>query len=264
MGLDVNSEGVSRMVRFQRLFIKHQLLLFFLLAYLLSWWALFVVRGLLPHGVAIAAIIVIALTAGKLGLREFWKRLINVRAGWLFLLAPVIIVVFKLFDAASNLLAGASYSGFPDAAFVLVAIELLLLGGMWEEPGWSGYALPALQKRFAKSRHGVLIATLTLGLLRGVWHLPLFIVGAIPWYDAFWFTPFIFQPFITWLYNKSGGSVPLVMLFHYLSNLIFGLSPSFTGANKPLYTFLYMTFGGLATLVLLWKTQFKLGRSNTV
>ena len=250
------------MIGIQKLIKKYQLPLFFLLAYPLSWWSLLLVPfpGLLAHGVAIAAVVVISLSVGKLGLREFWNRLINFRAGWLlFLITPVIIVIFKLFDATSNLLAGGTFSGFSQIPFIVIAMELLLLGGLWEEPGWSGYALPTLQKRFAKSKYGVLIATLILGIFRGIWHVPLLIVGAIPWYDAVWFTPFVFQPFITWLYNKSGGSIPVVMFFHYMSNLLFALSPRSAGADEPLYTILYMTFGGLATLVLLWKTQFKLG-----
>jgi len=251
---------MRKMIGFQKLIKKYQLPLFFLLAYLLSWWSLLFVRGMLPHGVALAAVIVIALSAGKPGLRVFWNRLTNFRAGWLlFLAAPVIIIGFKLFDSVSNLLAGATFAGFPHLPFAIIAVELLLLGGLWEEPGWSGYALPALQKRFSKSRHGILIATLILGIFRGIWHLPLLIVGAIPWYDAVWFTPLVFQPFITWIYNKSGGSVPVVMFFHYISNLLFAVSPIFTGADKPLYTILYMTGGGLATLVLVWKTRFKLG-----
>lgn len=248
------------MIGFQKLINKYQLPLFFLLAYPLSWWSLFLVRGMLPQGVALAALIVILLSAGKTGLRGFWNRLIHFRAGWLlFLAALVIIIGFKLFDIASNLLAGATFAGFPRVPFVIIAIELLLLGGLWEELGWSGYALPALQKRFAKSKHGVLIATLIVGIFRGIWHLPLLIVGAIPWYDVVWFTPFVFQPFISWLYNKSGGSVLLVMFFHYMSNLLFAASPSFTGADKSLYIILYMTCGGLATLALVWRTRFKLG-----
>ncbi len=247
------------MIEFQKLIKKYQLPLFFLLAYLLSWWSLLFVRGMLPHGVALAAVIVILLSAGKLGLREFWNRLINFRAGWLFLAAPAIIIGFILFNIVSNLLAGATFAGFRQVPFAIIAVELLLLGGLWEELGWTGYALPTLQKRFSKSKYGILIATLIVGIFRGVWHLPLLMVGAIPWYDAIWFTPFVFQPFITWLYNKSGGRVLVVMFFHYMSNLLFALSPDFTGGNKLLYTILYLTFGGLATLVLVWKTQFKLG-----
>lgn len=253
------------MSSYKKLFTKYQLPLFFVLSCLLSWWALPVVRGLLPHGVAIAAVIVIALSSGKAGLGEFWKRLKRIRVWWwLYLAAPVIIIIFKFFDGTSSILAGGRFNGFPQVPLIAISLELLFLGGLWEEPGWTGYALPALQKRFAKHKHGILIATLILGLLRGFWHLPLVIVGAIPWYDAIWFTPFIFQPFITWLYNRSGGSVPVVIFFHYMSNLLFGLAPVYIGANKPLYTVLYLTGGGIATLVLLWRTKFKLGASSSL
>lgn len=247
------------MIIFQKFANKYQLLLFFLLSYLLSWWALPLVRGLLPYGVALAAIIVIAISSGKAGLGVFWNRLRNLPSVWLLLIAPAIIIIFKLGDALSNILAGGTFNGFSDASFVQIAVLLLVFGGLWEEPGWSGYALPELQKRFAKTKYGILIATLIVGIFRGIWHLPLVIVGGIPWYDAVWFTPFVFQPFISWLYNKSGGSVLLVMFFHYLSNLLFAISPVFEGADKPLYTTLYLGFGGLATLVLVWKTRYKLG-----
>lgn len=251
------------MIRFQKLIIKYRLIIFFLLSYLLSWAPLALIRGLLPHGVFLAAVIVIFFTTGKKGLREYWNRLTNFRAKWLFYLAAsVIVIVFKLGDVLSNFLSGATYAGFPGIPILEVAGILLLFGGQWEEPGWSGYALPALQKRFVGFRYGILKATLILGIFRGIWHLPLVIVGAIPWYDAIWFTPFVYQPIITWLYNKSRGSVPLVMFFHYMTNLLFALSPGFAGANRPLFTILYMAFGGITTLVLLWKTQFKLGWSE--
>lgn len=251
------------MNRVRSLLTKYQLPLFFLLSYLLSWWSLPSGRGLLPHGVAIAAIIVITLTDGKKGVRIFFKRLTNFRAGRLYLAAPAIIVGFILANSAANLLAGGTLFGPPNLPFALVAAGLLILGGQWEEPGWTGYALPALQTRFANTRNGMLIATLTLGVFRGIWHLPLVLVGAIPWYNAVWFTPFVFQPFITWLYNKSGGSVPVVMFFHYLSNLLFTVSPVFTGADKPTYTILYLTFGALLTLALAWKTGGKFGWRGT-
>ncbi len=241
------------------LFTKHQVALFFLLSYLLSWWSLPLLRGLLPHGVALAAVIVIVLCDGKAGLRVFLGRLTNFRAGRYFLAALVIIVLFKLADSAASVLAGATLVGLPNLPFAIVAVELLILGGLWEEPGWTGYALSTLQTRFANSKYGALIATLTVGIFRGIWHVPLVLVGAIPWYDAFWFTPFVFQPFISWLYNKSGGSVPVVMFFHYLSNLLFAVSPVFAGGNRMMYTILYLTLGGLFALVLAWKSRWQFG-----
>lgn len=247
------------MPQFRKFSKKYQLPIFFLLSYLLSWWSLPIAKGLLPHGVAFAGIIVILLTQGRPGLRTLWKRLIDFRAGRLFFAAVAIIIGFKLIDIASSLIAGGELVGFPRVSVWIIAVELLLLGGLWEEPGWSGYALSALQNRFAKFKYGILMATFLAGIFRGIWHLPLVMVGAIPWYDAVWFTPFVYQPFISWLYNKSKGGLPAVIFFHYMSNLLFSLSPTFSEVNRTFYVFVYMAGGGIATLALIWATGFKLG-----
>ena len=243
----------------QEFFTKYQFPLFFLLSYLLSWWLLVSGLGMLPHGPAFAAVIVIALTVGRPGLREFWSRVINFRGGWWYLIGPAILAAFLAAAFVINLLLGAPISGAPQLPLEAV-IFLLLVGGLWEEPGWSGYALPALQKRFAKTAHGALIATLILGVFRGIWHLPLVIVGAIPWYEAFLMNVLVFQPIISWLYNKSRGSVPVVMVFHFMSNLLsVVVSPVFTGSDKIQYMVLYYAFGFLAALVIAWRSGFKFG-----
>ena len=247
------------MNRSEQFFTRYQLPLFFLLSYLLSWWLLPTGQGMLPQGPAFAALIVIALTAGRAGLREWWHRLTNFRAGWWYLVGPAILAGALVAAFVVNVLLGASVSRGPQLPLEAVII-LLIFGGEWEEPGWSGYALPALQQRYAKTPNGALIATLILGIFRGVWHLPLVLVGAIPWYDAVLLTPFVFQPIISWLYNKTGGSVPAVMVFHYASNLFSAVvSPVFAGPEKELYRILYYAFGFLIAIVIAWKTQFKFG-----
>lgn len=239
---------------------KYPLVVFFLLSYLLSWWLLPVSRqGMLPQGPAIAAVIVLALTLGRPGLREFWGRLKIFRGGWWYLAGPGILVGGLTVAFAVNVLLGASVVGGLQLPLV-VLIVLIFFGGQWEELGWSGYALPFLQKRYANVANGVLIATLILGVFRGIWHLPLVIVGAIPWYDAALMTPLVFQPIITWLYNKTGGSVPVVVVFHFMSNLLSVIvSQVFAGPEQVQYTILFYSFGFLATFVIAWKTKFKFG-----
>jgi hypothetical protein len=248
------------MNRSQQLFTRYRFPLFFLLSYLLSWWLLPVSReGMLPHGPAIAAVIVIALTVGRPGLREFWGRLTNFRGGWWYLAGPAILAGGLAVAFVVNLLLGASVSGrlqFPIEAVVF----LLIVGGEWEEPGWTGYALPALQERYAGAAHGPLIATLILGTFRAIWHLPLVLVGAIPWYEGLLLNVLVFQPIITWLYNRTGGSVPAVMVFHFMSNLLsVVVSPVFGGPEKVQYMILFYAFGFLASLVIAWRTQFRFG-----
>jgi hypothetical protein len=248
------------MNRSGKFFMKYRFPLFFLLSYLLSWWLLPVTReGMLPYGPAFAAVIVITLTVGRAGLREFWGRLTQFRAGWFYLIGPAILAGGLVLALVANVLLGAPVSAPPQLPLVAVAF-LLLLGGQWEEPGWTGYALPELQRRYANTANGPLIATLIVGTFRAIWHLPLVLVGAIPWYEAFLINVLVFQPIISWLYNKSKGSVPVVMVFHFASNLFaVVVSPIFTGSDKIQYVLLYYVLGFLVALVIAWRSGFKFG-----
>jgi uncharacterized protein len=80
--------------------------------------------------------------------------------------------------------------------FIFVA----LVGGGQEEPGWRGYALDRLQARYSPLK-----ATLLLGVIWGVWHLPLYGLGFVG--------PMMFVVFYTWLYNRT-GSVLVCILLH--------------------------------------------------
>jgi membrane protease YdiL (CAAX protease family) len=85
-------------------------------------------------------------------------------------------------------------------AYLATFVMVLVLGGGLEEPGWRGFALPRLQEHHTPVR-----ATLILGLVWGIWHLPL--------YGAAFVGPLLFVFFYTWLYNRT-GSVLLCILLH--------------------------------------------------
>ncbi len=81
------------------------------------------------------------------------------------------------------------------AAFVMV------IGGGQEEPGWRGYALPRLQARYSPVK-----ATAILGVIWGVWHVPV--------YGPLGFAaPLVLAFFYTWLHNRT-GSVLLAIVLH--------------------------------------------------
>jgi hypothetical protein len=251
-------------MRSQNIFQKYEFPFFLLLTYALSWWsAPFANGGIIPHGPALAAIIVIALTSGRVGLREYWNRLTNFRAGWWYIVGPFIIAAYLLAAFIANLLLGATAANPLPSPSLGTIIALMLMGGLWEEPGWTGYALPKLQERFVPHPHGTLAATLVMGFFRSIWHLPLVLYGSISWYDALFFS-FAFQIIITWLYNRSNGSVPAVMVFHYASNLLAGsiMLQAFIGAEKAMYYALFVIFACLAALVIAWMTKFKLGNAK--
>lgn len=244
-------------------FQKYELPIFFILAYTLSWLsAPFANGGLLPHGPTLAAVLVIAFTTGKQGLREYWNCLTNFRAGWWYFIGPTIIAAYLLGAFVINVLMGATpVSPFPVPS-VSTFIILLLMGGQWEEPGWTGYALPKFQEYFASPSYAILAAILTTGLFRAVWHLPLVLYGDIAWYDAAFFI-FAFQIIIAWLYYKSNKSIPAVMVFHYVSNLLTGrvMLRAFTDDALETYYILFVIFACLAALVIVRQTKFKLGNT---
>jgi membrane protease YdiL (CAAX protease family) len=244
---------------------RHPIIMFAAFTYLLSWWSIPFSGGrILPYGPALAAVIVLAITAGRPGLRALWKRVAHWQVAWYwYLIGPGIIASYQSLAFALNLLFGATVVNSPQLPDYGTIITLLLLGGLWEEPGWTGYALPKLQERFANRSNGSLLAALGVGLMRAVWHIPLFIYGHIPWFDVVLFEITI-QLIIAWLFNRSGGSVLVVMWFHFISNIagvVVGPA-TFAGAGWMSYYALFVALAVLIALGILWVSRFKLGQSG--
>jgi lipid-A-disaccharide synthase-like uncharacterized protein len=90
-----------------------------------------------------------------------------------------------------------------------------------------------------------------MGLIRAGWHLPLMVSGAIPWFDVLFFS-MAFQFLISWLFNRTGESVLIPMLFHLTSNVVGGgiVLPLFTGIDHDRYYLLFVIVAWLPALVL--------------
>ncbi len=218
---------------------RHPLLTFTVLTLVLSWlpvipFALGVFPApLLACGPFLAAIITVAVVGGRTGLRAYFRRLIRWRVGvgWyvVALLAPV---AGWAIAAYVNVLLGAAPPS-PDqlAGWSLIITSTLIFlinpfGGAFEEPGWRGYALPLLLRR-----HSALVASAVLGVLWAVWHLPLFLVGFIPWPDAvlIFTLSFVF----TAIYLRTEGSVLIAFLLHAsLNGAGEFFVPLFAGADR--------------------------------
>jgi membrane protease YdiL (CAAX protease family) len=197
---------------------RHPLITFFILAYALSWWLAPLAGGNLPYGPMLAAIIVLAFSEGKAGLKALFRQATHWRVGWIwYLIAPGIIIAFTAGGVGLNLLLGAhispSYEPVSGVDLLGLAILFLLLGGLWEEPGWMGYALPRLH-----AGRSLLQASLILAVFRTLWHLPLFLSGDVPWSDIV--LNFAAQIFFSWLYYRTNRSLLIVMLFHFSSNYV--------------------------------------------
>ncbi|HUF36421.1 MAG TPA: CPBP family intramembrane glutamic endopeptidase [Gemmatimonadales bacterium] len=94
-------------------------------------------------------------------------------------------------------------------------LTVLFTGGVCEELGWRGFLLPRLQQRFSP-----LSASLILAPIWTFWHLPLFLTGIRPLAALlpFFAMGILLSILFTWLFNRTGGSVLLVVLLHAAVN----------------------------------------------
>lgn len=90
-------------------------------------------------------------------------------------------------------------------------LTVLFTGGICEEVGWRGFLLPELQKRFSP-----LTASLIIAPIWTFWHLPIYLNGIRPVAGlvSFFVMVILLSIIFTWLYNRTGGSVLLVVLLH--------------------------------------------------
>lgn len=105
---------------------------------------------------------------------------------------------------------------------VLSMVSVFFVGGGQEELGWRGYALPRLLERF-----DAVTASLVIGAVWAVWHLPLFVVEGSGQYGGpfvpYTITILALSILFTWLYLGTGRSVLLAMILHasYNSTTVF-------------------------------------------
>jgi hypothetical protein len=130
--------------------------------------------------------------------------------------------------------------------FLIVLFQTLLLSSpLGEEIGWRGYALPRLQ-----ADRSALRASIILGVLWGVWHLPLFLVPDDPLQNATLSAFFVgivaSSVLFTWVFNNTDGSLLLVLLFH--ASLI--VTDLFLSASEP-FPFLNAAITWVIALVVL-------------
>lgn len=247
-------------------------LLFYVIAFAISWLVQIPIvaaaRGLvqvdLPDSLGflsaaapmISALVVTARLGGMIGVRRLLSRLLRWRVtlrwyavallGFPALALVAIGLGFLLTGQLPDF--SASYVGrvlpqLPGALSFWLLLPPFLLYSIAttipEEVGWRGFALPRLQ-----SRYGSLWASLVVGVLWGFWHLPLFFSPdaaqsgiSFPLFLAVTiFSSFLF----TWVFNRTEGSLLMVVLLHSsfnASNVFLPLLPQVTGSDLQLLLF---------------------------
>lgn len=262
---------------------RFRLPLFALLTLVLSWsaWvpaAIAAVQGqesiLAPTGLlgglarwtpGLVAALAAALAGGRAAVGDLLRplRIWRVGLGWyLFVLVYPLAIQFAgrgidiLLGRAAELTSPlVATFGERYAAMVPVVILFALPGVFAEELGWRGFALPRLQER-----HNALLSSVVLGIVWGLWHIPLFVYFdytlPILIVEVLTFVPA--AVLYTWVYNHTRGSLLLVSLLHLaeqLTNSFLGTSPTYTDEILTL---------ALATLIVLLAGPAHLARHSVI
>jgi membrane protease YdiL (CAAX protease family) len=226
--------GVSAFIR------RHAVAAYYVLVFVISWGGIVALLG--PAGMGMtgattplaaggallagptgACLILTALLDGKAGFRDLAGRLRRWRLGgqWYavaLLTGPLVMLVTA---AALSLAIPGFYAGFASQADLWSTVaSALVVGvsvGIFEELGWTGFALPRLRRQ-----HGMLSTGILMGVLWGAWHFPMFAgstdpSGVLPpalivaVFLFAWLPPY--RVLMGWVYDCT-GSLSLAMLMH--------------------------------------------------
>lgn len=212
-------------------------------------WA--VLGGQLPFTPLLAALVVVPIIGGRAGLRSWASRIVRWRVGAQWYAAALLIpFVTGGIAAFLNVRLGASYtplqwSDLPP--LIPEAIFVFLLVALGEEPGFRGFAIPQLQKRFSAINSALILSAIGVA-----WHMPLFLTDDTPW-DVI---PLIIGGYFifVWLFNNTNGSVLLAMVLHTSQNILAGqlFQPMFSDQDVARYIWIFsLIYAALVAGILL-------------
>jgi membrane protease YdiL (CAAX protease family) len=275
--------------------IDHPLVAFFVLAFLGGWLVLLPTVlfesgfGLIPidipapavmlsfipaamAGPALGAFVVTRTVEGKQGTRQLLRRILRWRVGVQWYLIAVFGVPPVYFLAASLVLGTAPLEAliedwpFLFTSYLPKVVMVFLIVSLWEEIGWMGFALPRLQEKY-----GPLMASVVLGVLWALWHLPAYFNSTQVVADKVGLGEldrllYLLPPLIllatftrivmTWLFNVAMGSVIVVTLFHAAFNVSNNeLVTAFMPQMKSMFAnneWIYPVLGVLALLLIVF------------
>jgi membrane protease YdiL (CAAX protease family) len=249
---------------------RHPVLTYFVLAFAISWGGVFILGApyglpatsdqsakvwpivFLPYflGPILASLLLTGLVYGRAGFRELLSRLFKWRVSFRWyaiaiLTAPLLVTAILLALSLTSptflpqILTTADKVGLVLTGLLVGLIE----GGLMEELGWTGFAIPELRRRY-----GIFATGLIVGILHAVWHffptfwasgdssgtldlllfLPptLFYIGVLPAYRVL----------MVWVYNHTKSLLVAILMHAVLSaSTVFILSPSAKGVQLMTY-----------------------------
>ena len=230
--------------------VKHPAVAYFALTFAISWGgSLLAIGGMQPLtgtaptndprfvyaliamllGPSLSGLLLTAIVHGRDGLRDLLARVVKWRVAsrWYavaLLAAPVLwgVTLLALSLVSPKFLSGIVTSA-DKSTLVAVGLAVAVSAGIFEEIGWTGFAIPHLLRR-----HGVFATGVVVGVLWSAWHVLVSIVWAAPAtagdlpIAVFLIWSIIgnpvgyltaFRVLMVWVYDRT-GSVLIAMLMH--------------------------------------------------
>jgi len=276
---------IGEMKSFKEQIKSYSLALYFALAFLISWGGILALAG--PEGFlgsaeipadrlplvyvcmlvgpSLSGLLLLSLTEGRAGWRDLLERLSRWRlgAGWYaaaLLTAPLVITaLLLLLSRVSPAYLPSIFAAEDRAGLVFSSLVMGLLVGLFEELGWTGFALPRLRLRY-----GLLASGVITGLLWGAWHMPLFLRSAraadpLPPAVFLGVLLFSFLPpyrvLMTWAYERT-GSLLLAALIHapLSASQLLLIPPTLSATQAVTYDLAFAAvLWALAGVALVWR-----------
>jgi uncharacterized protein len=219
-------------------------------------------------GPSVSGILLTGLVYGREGFRDLLTRMRRWRVGarWYaiaLLTAPLVFTVVLIpLSLISPVFLPGIFASEAKVSLVLMSIMVGLIVGIFEELGWTGFAVPTL----LKLRYGVLSTGLIVGVLWGAWHLlsndiwasvatsgglppALFavgvglvlLVGQLPAYRVL----------MVWVYDRTGSLLLAVLMHASYAASTFILGPvAGPGAMSGVYLLAYVIASAAVTWVI--------------
>jgi membrane protease YdiL (CAAX protease family) len=192
-------------------------------------------------GPSLTGVLLTRIVDGMSGVRDLFSRMFQWRlpASWY---APLLIPPALVLSVLIGLRIFVSPAYAPN--LFLMGILFSVPAGYLEEIGWMGYAFPKM-----RSQYNALPPSILLGLLWGIWHLPVIdYLGTATPHGTYWFPFFLaftaamtaMRVLISWTYSNT-NSVLLAQLMHVssTSSLVVFSPPRLTAGQEVMWYGLY-------------------------
>jgi membrane protease YdiL (CAAX protease family) len=201
-------------------------------------------------GPSISGIFLTATMDGKRGLKHLlrlilkWKVHIKWYGAALLVFPAILLLIFYSLSFVSE--------RFYPAPTLIPGLFVGLIGGFFEEIGWTGFATPRLLSRFSFIKTAII-----LGVIHSFWHLFADYLGGVDFYKTLYLFHFflwiialtVLRSFIIWIYNHTGNLLlPLLTHAGFTGSQLI-LTPSILNATESILW--YAIFVVIITILLL-------------